>query len=219
MVDDPESNAAQPRNGGPATGTGFSDRILAFSGYFLIAVSVFSFGVLVYIKLKESVEPKGDFVGTWLGFVQRESVTLSLLVLGIVAALLGKRLMTSFRLMGARTIPIEDLPLVKQAVIDGKPEPIDQYVRLRSLTGFSGTFQKLGITGLPLTTVFLTLVFSFVSLITANDKVATSFLDLAKLTLGAFIGSFVQRQVEQRRQQEEAGQEEAGTKPRPELAA
>ena len=38
-----------------------------------------------------------------------------------------------------------------------------------------------------------------------NEKIFTSLFDLAKLTLGAFIGSYVQRQVERRRQESEAG--------------
>lgn len=211
MVSEAQNNVAQTPSAGTATSTGYSDRILAFSGYFLIAVSVFSFGILAYIKLRESfMEPR--ILNSWIEVLQRESGTLSLLIMGIVTATLGKRLMTSVRLMGARTIPIEDLELVKQAVMDGKPEPIDQYVRLRSLSGFSGTFQKLGITGLPLVTVFLTLIFSLISLMPVQDKLATSFLDLAKLTLGAFIGSFVQRQVEQRRQEVEK-QKGTGTQP------
>jgi hypothetical protein len=87
---------------------------------------------------------------------------------------------------------------VQQAVLDGKAEPIDQYVRLRALTGISGNFTKLGVTGLPLTTVFLTLVFCVISLLPSTTN-SPAFLDLAKLTLGAFIGSFVQGRVEQRR--------------------
>jgi hypothetical protein len=87
---------------------------------------------------------------------------------------------------------------VRQAVIEGKPDPIDQYVRLRALSGMSGNFTKLGVTGLPLTTVVLTLIFSVISLLSVNGTSA-AFLDLAKLTLGAFIGSFVQGRVDQRR--------------------
>lgn len=44
----------------------------------------------------------------------------------------------------------------------------------------------------------LTLIFSVISLLSVNGT-STSFLDLAKLTLGAFIGSFVQGRVDQRR--------------------
>jgi hypothetical protein len=77
-------------------------------------------------------------------------------------------------------------------VVAGKEDAITQYVRLRSLTGFTGLFTKLGLTGLPLATIGLTIFFSL--LFFANEN----FLDLAKLTLGAFIGSFVQKQVGER---------------------
>jgi hypothetical protein len=138
-----------------------------------------------------------------LDLLEGEVGAWTLIVVGVVAAVLGKGLLTTVRLAETRSIPSEDLPLVQQAVIDGKSEPIDQYVRLRSLSGMSGTFTKLGISGLPLTTVGLTLIFSFVSLLPTTN--AQSFLDLAKQTLGAFIGSFVQRQVEQRRQESAQG--------------
>ena len=82
---------------------------------------------------------------------------------------------------------------------EGKTESIDQYVRLCSLSGFTGTFTKLGLTGLPLTTVALTLIFAALALLPTDPESQKSFFDLTKLMLGAFIGSFVQRQVEQRR--------------------
>jgi len=137
------------------------------------------------------------------------------MAIGILAAWFGRKLLVTVRLTDARTIPYDDLPLVREAVIEGKAEPIDQYVRLRSLSGMSGNFTKLGITGLPLTTVLLTLIFSGVALMPLPQ--AKDFLDLAKLTLGAFIGSFVQRQVEQRRQVE--AQAQAGASPRSDLVA
>jgi hypothetical protein len=116
---------------------------------------------------------------------------------------MGRSLLTTVKFSDTRTIPLEDLPLIEDAVIKGNAEPIDQYLRLRSLTGIAGNFTKLQVTGLPLTTVFLTLVFSAIALIPlADEKLPGQFLDLAKLTLGAFIGSFVQGRVEQRKQQQ-----------------
>jgi hypothetical protein len=88
-------------------------------------------------------------------------------------------------------IPPQDYELLAPLVTDGKSESIDQYVRLSSLAKFTGTFTQLGLTGLPLATIGLTLFFAALALGRPND-----FLDLTKLTLGAFIGSFVQRQVE-----------------------
>ena len=62
----------------------------------------------------------------------------------------------------------------------------------------ASTFTKLGVTGIPLVTVVLTLIFSFIALTLSEHS--KDFLDLAKLTLVAFIGSFVQRSVELRKQ-------------------
>ena len=191
------------------------DRVITLGGYGLIMTSVLCFGAIAYIKLRASIYGvKVLQFESWIDLVQSETTTISLIIIAIVAASLGKSLVTTVRLAGARTIPYEDLPLIQQAVIDGKSEPVDQYVRLRSLSGMSGTFTKLGITGLPLTTVLLTLIFSFIALLPIEQ--AASFLDLAKLTLGAFIGSFVQRQVEQRRQE---SSQAPGTMQRPDLPA
>jgi hypothetical protein len=176
------------------------DRLLTLSGYAFVVAAVSSFVAVVVIKVVNAIgQPNQGRYESMLDLLQGEVGTMTLFVVGIVAAMLGKGLLTTVRLAETRSIPSEDLPLVQQAVIDGKSEPIDQYVRLRSLSGMSGTFTKLGISGLPLTTVTLTLIFSFISLFPTTN--AQSFLDLAKLTLGAFIGSFVQRQVEQRRQE------------------
>lgn len=193
------------------------DKIIAFSGYLLVGTSFISFGAIAIIKFLEAmgrIERAPAPVDTnWIALALYESTSLSLLAVGVISAMIGKGLLTNARTADARAIPETDLPLIRTAVMAGTPEPIDQYVRLRSLSGMSGTFTKVGITGLPLTTVFLTLVFSAISLM-AKSPQSESFLDLAKLTLGAFIGSFVQRQVEQRRQ-ESAADQQGTTPPRP----
>jgi hypothetical protein len=175
------------------------DHFLRFFGCAFVVVSVCCFAVIAYLKLKQSLG--GNLLPhslTWIDLAEQETCAISLLFIAVVAALLGKGLFVSAHIGATAAIPYDDLHLVRQAVLEGKPDPIDQYVRLRALTGISGNFTKLGVTGLPLTTVFLTLVFSVISLLpsTANSP---AFLDLAKLTLGAFIGSFVQGRVEQRR--------------------
>ena len=177
-----------------------NNRVLTFSGYAFVMVSVLCFGTIAYLKLQQSISGKlPPRAQSWLDLMQQETATISLLLIAVVAAMLGKSLLTSVHMADARTIPYEDLHLVRQAVIDGKSEPIDQYVRLRALSGISGNFTKLGVTGLPLTTVVLTLVFSAIAIFSLDRPIAVAFLDLAKLTLGAFIGSFVQGRVEQRR--------------------
>ena len=179
------------------------DRILTLCGYAFVMASVLCFGTIAFLKIQDSFLRRDPLPSAQNMFdlLQRESSAIALLIIAVVAASIGKSLLTSVRLADARTIPYEDLPLIRQAVIDGKTDPIDQYVRLRALSGVSGNFTKLGITGLPLTTVGLTLIFSVISLLPVDHETAKSFLDLAKLTLGAFIGSFVQGKVEQRRQE------------------
>ncbi|MBA4790399.1 MAG: hypothetical protein H2042_11945 [Rhizobiales bacterium] len=118
---------------------------------------------------------------------------ICLVVVAIIATIVGYKLTTA---AGARVdvvIPPQDYPLLAPLVAEGKTESIDQYVRLSSLSGFTGTFTQLGLTGLPLATIFMTLFFTLLTLVKDDP-----FIDLTKLTLGAFLGSFVQRQVEQR---------------------
>jgi hypothetical protein len=175
------------------------DRFLRFFGCAFVLVSVSCFAIIAYVKMNQpvggrSVQPSQN----WIDLAGQETCAISLLFVAVIAGLLGKGLFVSAHIGATAAIPYDDLHLVRQAVIDGKAEPIDQYVRLRALTGISGNFTKLGVTGLPLTTVFLTLVFSVISLLPSIPN-SSAFLDLAKLTLGAFIGSFVQGRVEQRR--------------------
>jgi hypothetical protein len=203
-----ESDLPAPPDANPNKQT---DRILAGCGYLFVGMAVVAFGAIVYMKVTQSFAsvpiPKAQ---SFADFLQTESATIILLIVGYVTASMGRRLLSSIRYTDTRTIPVEDLPLIREAVVKGIPEPIDQYLRLRSLSGIAGNFTKLQVTGLPLTTVFLTLVFAGVALIPLTDeKLPGQFLDLAKLTLGAFIGSFVQGRVEQRKQQ----QAEAAGKP------
>lgn len=71
------------------------------------------------------------------------------------------------------------------------------YFRLRSLRGVSGFFQKMEIVGLPLATIILTILFALLAIAVTNGA-REQFLDAMKLTLGALIGSFVQRSVDRK---------------------
>lgn len=109
------------------------------------------------------------------------------------------------------TIPRDDRKLLEKLIESGDTKAVELYVRLASLGGPTGTATKLGLTGLPLATIGLTMFFSLVALF------VPSFLDLVKLTLGAFIGSFVQRSgeaLERAVSARSATGGEAGEKPR-----
>jgi hypothetical protein len=126
-----------------------------------------------------------------------------LLITAFLCALLGVRLLRTAGASEKFVIPTSDFQVVSDLLTSGKTDGISDYIRLSSLTGFTGTFTKLGLTGLPLATIFMTLFFCALTVFTGAD-LSKSFLDLAKLTLGAFIGSFVQRSAERQRQADEA---------------
>jgi len=107
---------------------------------------------------------------------------------------LGIRLLGAAGKGSPEVIPPEDRKLLEPLISAANHDAIREYVILASLAGFTGTFQKVGFSGLPLATVTLTLIFSALSF------VEEEFLELAKLTLGAFIGSFVQKGVDTIRQ-------------------
>jgi hypothetical protein len=125
-----------------------------------------------------------------------------LFITTVVSGYVGYKLVVASGASPENPIPPNHYNLLAPLIQEGRSEAIDQYVRLSSLSGFTGTFTKLGLTGLPLTTVALTLIFAILALLPVDPESQKSFFDLTKLTLGAFIGSFVQRQVEQRRAQE-----------------
>jgi hypothetical protein len=122
-----------------------------------------------------------------------------LFITTIASGYIGYKLIVAAGASPENPIPPGNYALLAPLIHEGKSEAIDQYVRLCSLSGFTGAFTKLGLTGLPLTTVALTLIFAALALLPVEPESQKSFFDLTKLTLGAFIGSFVQRQVEQRR--------------------
>jgi hypothetical protein len=129
----------------------------------------------------------------WTKIISGYAIHFLLAGITLVSVLIGYKITAASGANPTQVIPPQDYELLAPLVSDGKADSIEQYVRLSSLSGFTGTFTQLGLTGLPLATIFLTLLFAALTLWDAQN-----FLDLTKLTLGAFIGSFVQRQVERR---------------------
>jgi hypothetical protein len=125
-----------------------------------------------------------NYVGRILEFV---IMPLFLLVAAIVCTFVGMRLLKSSGAVTTQVIAPQDYPVLGPAIAAGNENAITQFIRLSSLSGVTGTFTKVGLTGLPLATIALTLLLGFAGLYNAQ------FFDLAKLTLGAFLGSFVQR--------------------------
>lgn len=116
-------------------------------------------------------------------------LTTGCLLVSVIALYGIKYFMSDLTSSPKYTITPEDRELLEPLIKEANEKAIDQYVRLSSLSGATGTATRLGLTGLPLATIGLTVFFSLGAMINYG------FLDLAKLTLGAFIGSFVQKAV------------------------
>jgi hypothetical protein len=116
---------------------------------------------------------------------------LLLIISASLCAFIGNRLLRSAGALTREVIPSGEYNLLAEAIQKGDEKAISEYIRLSSLCGMTATFTKIGLTGLPLATIALTIILAFLGLF--NQK----FFDLAQLTLGAFIGSYVQKKREE----------------------
>lgn len=129
-----------------------------------------------------------NFYGRILSFIL---APLLLIVSAIVCTVVGIRLLKAAGAVTQQVIPPQDYELLALAIKEGNEKAISEYIRLSSLSGMTGTFTKVGLTGLPLATISLTIILAIIGI--SNTK----FFDLAQLTLGAFIGSYVQKKREE----------------------
>ena len=193
----------------PDTVPYYVDQHLFSVGRFALTVSLGAFGALVVLIAFQIIgplvlhRPSVTIIELPYGLAEKNlfayilasyGVHLLLFLIIVLSGIVGYRLVSASGANPAMVIPPQDKELLVPLITAGNSDGIDQYVRLSSLSGFTGTFTQLGLTGLPLATIFMTLFFTCLTMYDAK-----TFLDLTKLTLGAFLGSFVQRQVEQRR--------------------
>ena len=164
-------------------------RIMSITGYLMLIVSA---GLLVFLAWNHYRVPiitdrpeDGQLLTVWI--LQNFADDLLIFLGSIFLSVIGIKLLGAAGKGTPTTILPEDRELLEPLIKNANKDAINQYVVLSSLSGFTGTFQKIGFSGLPLATVTLTLVFSMLSFFEPE------FLELAKLTLGAFIGSFVQK--------------------------
>ena len=158
----------------------------------------------IWILVRSAVEPPNlDSTGRTASEILSIYVTLylspiMLVVVAFACSGVGLLLMRSVGAAQRRVIPPEDKDVLKELMVDDPSEGRRYYIELSSLTGWVGIFTKMNITGLPLATILLTLVFAVLSLpiwYGPGGDTQNIFPDLAKLTLGAFLGSYVQRQA------------------------
>lgn len=199
----------------PAAPTPF---VLRYTGILLIycGALIVAFMLFYSEKLMEplafTVRQPGRQLGDLLAalFLPITTVGSAILFVG-----LGYRLLSASGVTSDFVLPAQDKELLSKLIEDGNEQGVRLYLDISSIKGTTGTFTKLGITGLPLATIFLTCFFALLGYVSSGAANQT-FLDLAKLTLGAFIGSFVQRQAERASERRNRVEplEKAGSKPR-----
>jgi len=163
---------------------------LAFGGYlFLMAALVGFWGVFANLRGAGGETIYFSF-SAWLSAYSRP---LLLLISSLIASMIGFSLLQASGRATRVIIPADDRTMLTDMLQNNNEAGILNYIRLSSLTGISGSFTKLGLYGLPLATIGLTLIFAGLSL--TKSARSENMFDLYKLTLGAFLGSFVQRQV------------------------
>jgi hypothetical protein len=138
---------------------------------------------------------------SFIGLVAINIDLIAIFIFGFLLSIIGLQFFKRASQSTNYVIRPEDRDNMWPLIKDAKIEAVDQYIRLASLSGFSGAFTKVGFTGLPLATVGLTIFFVVLSLAFTNPDL----MELGKLTLGAFIGSFVQRQVERGQRPDASG--------------
>ena len=153
------------------------------------------FSAILHQEIQIGFIPKNENSTPFVQILSAYLIQILIFATSLISLFVGYRLIIASGASPDQVIPPQDYQLLAPLVAEGKSESVDIYVKLSSLRGVTGFFTKLGLTGLPLATIALTLIFSILALFQSSNG---AFLDLAKLTLGAFIGSFVQRQVERR---------------------
>jgi hypothetical protein len=191
--------------------------LLLFTGIvLLVGLGLYLYGVVVrtplFSEIKDAqaqVQAQGkpnfdlDEILAFLA-IERWVPAVFIFLLSALCLFFARASFQSSGVLTSGIVPGRDRELVDQAIKNGNSEPIDQYIRLASLNGTIGMFTKVGLTGLPLATILLVVFFSLIAFYEAGtEKYFVSFMDLTKLTLGAFIGSYVQRAVERGNQQAE----------------
>lgn len=175
---------------------------LTIGGYLFLLIAAAALGGLFWFMVfrSGSVDPYRPSPGVSEGsdtfkvemtnyYLAKFDVPIAMLFAATIASTLGYLLIRSAGTAIKQVIPTEDYELLSRLLLASPDAGIDNYIRLSSLTGMTGMFTKVGLSGLPLATISLTVVFSILSIWSPD------FFDLAKLTLGAFLGSYVQRNV------------------------
>ncbi len=187
---------------------------LAFAGFIFLGVFVSSIIAIIkwffeeynqiansfFSRLLESIGSDNIFdIGVFKLLIVSLGIYLvpfSIALTSILSALLSYFILVKAFAIDENIVISEDRQFLSDIVnfekLSNKYDPIDVFVKFKSLSGITGFFTKINITGLPLATILLTLIFCLLGVF-SPDSEASRFFDFTNLTLGAFLGSYVQR--------------------------
>ncbi|MEM9276574.1 MAG: hypothetical protein AAGA80_27065, partial [Cyanobacteria bacterium P01_F01_bin.143] len=178
---------------------------LIIFGYIFFIASLLLFASIIYLFIIDS-EKQAELVRQLLQTYYEQAIDLFLIYIGVYSTLIilfisaliciiiGLRLVDLAQSVGRGTIPDGDLDIIQQleGLSKSRKGGVDLYVTLTSLTGLPGFFTKIGISGLPLATILLTVFFAGFAIFDIGGS-AERLFDFANLALGAFLGSYVQK--------------------------
>lgn len=205
-----DASSPETRSDPPHPQVGLLDRLLIVAGLVFSAASALALGYGIYLLYKTGVRHQADRDPTIPLIIALHIDIIIMVLFAAIAAFISLRFFGRASRSTSYVIRPEDRSHIWPLIEKAEVASIDQYIRLASLSGFSGAFTKVGFTGLPLATVALTLIFVVLSILFNKQDL----MELAKLTLGAFIGSFVQRQVERAGRTDAAGDQQGAPPPR-----
>ncbi|MEA2882983.1 MAG: hypothetical protein QOH32_2239 [Bradyrhizobium sp.] len=200
MVDQPKSNTDNnaPRSLVQRIFAGTDTQsIVQAGGLIFVGVSAIAFIYAVVTIIRSTavrrVDP-GEYF--WQSLISANIDLVAPIIIAVLSALIAIRLFSKAGSLTSQVVRESDKEYLWPLITAANKDAINEYIRLASLSGFTGTFQYLGFTGLPLATVGLTLILLVIALWVDDDELRKGVFDMAKLTLGAFLGSFVQRNLE-----------------------
>lgn len=198
--------------GGVTTQSLIQTAALGFAFVGAVALLYAVYKIIRSTQVLKPVDP-GDLF--WQNLIGANIEVIAIVGIAVLSALFALRLFSKAGSLTSQVIREQDRELLEPLISAANKDAINEYIRLASLSGFTGTFQYLGFTGLPLATVALTLILLIVSLWLPDGDLKKGVFDMAKLTLGAFLGSFVQRNVETEKLTRGQGAKNDGGNPSP----
>lgn len=190
------SQRSTPESGEPYRRTDRKEIIHTFSSVVFSGIAILimvALAVLVYIYPPEQIiQQNNSQSGSTISYLLVLAPAIFLFFAAVIAVVAAQNSLDASNPSAPDIMPPHDRKDLIARIVAGDKNSVSQYIRLRNLRGITGFFHKIELQGLPLATIFLTIIFTIMAILSDSES-SSALFDLAKLTLGAFIGSYVQR--------------------------